>query len=194
MSVNVWGTIPAWFSAVGTTGALAATIGIIVRDRRKDARTDAARLACWFERPGADEADYSVDQEHTGSLRVRNDADRPVYDVVVMVGPDDRMAYVRKHLTHVLSPDEEATFAVPFRTVGIVSRPPIGPAAVEFQDVDNVSWVRDLENHTLVRRRKRRLRRYLGVQKRYIAEFKWNAFNPRFRRRIAPPKRPDWRR
>ncbi|KUF18908.1 hypothetical protein [Streptomyces silvensis] len=74
-----------------------------------------------------------------------------------------------------------------------MGRPPSRPAAVEFRDVERTIWVYDLEAGTLHRRRGRRVRSWLRIQRRFVSEFGWKAFNLRFRRRVALPKRPDWR-
>ncbi|QKZ20297.1 hypothetical protein [Streptomyces chartreusis] len=196
MSAIDWGSVPTWFSAIGTTGALSTTIGIIVRDRRKDAREDAGRVVVWFERPSADDADYEVDQTLIGLIHARNTADRPVFDLRVVIFPDDDRLFMGSNLlTRVLAQGEEEVFPVPFRTAGIDTKPPAEPVAVEFQDVDGVRWLRDLETSTLhrLRPRRRRVRTYLRRQWLFVRNFGWKAFDRRFRRHVAP-KGPSWRR
>ncbi|MGW0819448.1 hypothetical protein ACWD00_40770 [Streptomyces viridiviolaceus] len=197
MTAIDWGSVPTWFSAIGTTGSLLATAGIIVRDRRKDQRTDAARVACWTEAPTAYEVgDDSVDLEAYRFLRVHNTADRPVFDLFALVGPDDSAMYHRHDLGHVVPAGEQATFLVPFEQHSFGPLPPSRPAAVEFRDVERTTWVYDLSAGTLHRRRQRRMRRvrsWLRIQQKFVSEFGWKAFNLRFRRRVALHKPPDWR-
>lgn len=197
MSAIDWGSVPTWFSAIGTTGALSTTIGIIVRDRRKDAREDAARVVVWFERPSANETDYDVNQTRIGLIHARNAADRPVFSLHVVVFPDDddHLFMGSRPLARVLAQGEEEVFPVPFRTFGIASEPAPEPVALGFQDVDGVWWLRDLETSILHRQRLRcgRVRASLRSQGLFIRNFGWKAFDLRFRRRVAP-KRPSWRR
>ncbi|MGA5183076.1 hypothetical protein [Streptomyces pseudogriseolus] len=177
MSAIDWGSVPTWFSAIGTSGSLVATTGIIVRDRRKAQRADAARVVGWVEalEPGEIE-------DGTRYLLVHNTADRPVFDVSAMTGPDAHGTYRRKYLAHVVGADTPSTFSVPSDAV-----------ALEFRDVERTVWVYDFEAGTLHRRRNRRVRSWLRLQRRFISEFGWKAFNLRFRRRVARPKRPKWR-
>ncbi|MFD5342294.1 hypothetical protein ACFWJY_00610 [Streptomyces anulatus] len=195
MTTTDWGSVPTWFSAIGTTGSLLATAGIFARDRRKDQRTDAARVACWIETPSAYEVDgVSVDLETHRVLRVHNTADRPVFDLFALIGPDSTRWYRRHPLDHVVPAGEQASFLVPFEPYSSGSLPPSGPAAVEFRDVERTTWVYDLEAGTLHRRRKRRVHNWLRIQQKFVSEFGWKAFDLRFRRRVAPHKRPDWRK
>lgn len=43
-----WGSAPDWFAAIGTVGTLAATIGIVVADRRRSRRADADAFSTWY--------------------------------------------------------------------------------------------------------------------------------------------------
>jgi hypothetical protein len=137
--------------------------------------------------------DDSVDLEAYRFLRVHNTADRPVFDLSALVGPDSRARYHRHFLDHVVPTGGQATFLVPFEQHSSGSLPPSRPAAVEFRDVERTTCVYDLEAGTLHRRRKRRVRSWLRIQQKFVSEFGWKAFNLRFRRRVALPKRPDWR-
>ncbi|GHG15489.1 hypothetical protein GCM10018777_31550 [Streptomyces albogriseolus] len=198
MTAIDWGSVPTWFSAIGTTGSLLATAGIIMRDRRKDQRTDAARVACWLEAPVAYEvSDDSVDLNQHRFLRVHNTADRPVFDLFAVIGPDSSATYIRFDLDHVVPAGAEATFLVPYEYQSAGPLPPPRPVAVEFRDVERTTWIYDLDAGTLHRRRKRhvqRVRSWLRIQQKFVSEFGWKAFNLRFRRRVALHKRPNWRR
>jgi len=43
-----WGTVPAWVSAVLTSGSLMLGFYILLRDRRKEERRDATKAICWL--------------------------------------------------------------------------------------------------------------------------------------------------
>ncbi|MFG3179998.1 hypothetical protein AMK21_25860 [Streptomyces sp. CB00316] len=185
-----WGSVPTWFSAIGTTGALFAAVGIIVRDHRKTDRADAARIACWFDKPDVEYADRTV---RTGSLRIHNAADRPVFAVRVIVGPH-AYGYVQEPVAQVLLPGKKTEHDVPFCRWGD-GPTSLGPVVVYFRDADNIEWVRDFHKGTLYRRyrRRRRIRGYLLRQWWLTKEHRWKVLNPRFRRSIAPYRHPDWR-
>ncbi|MGV9816335.1 hypothetical protein ACWDTQ_31030 [Streptomyces cellulosae] len=147
MAAIDWGSVPTWFSAIGTTGSLIATLTIVLRDRRKDEREDAACLAVWWGKgeQGADE------------LRIHNAAGRPVFDLVAYgwVTPafDDqelRPRKFKKDLVVVVAAGAEVSMPVPMR--GDVEW-------VTFRDAHQVVWRYDLESKVLTRERKQRLLR-----------------------------------
>ncbi|MCX5278300.1 hypothetical protein [Streptomyces virginiae] len=195
MAAIDWGSVPTWFSAIGTTGALFATVGIIVRDHRKTERTDAALIACWFDKPDVEYADRTV---RTGSLRVRNTADRPVFAVNVIVGPFQH-GYEWRLIAQVLPSEQEKDLDVPFCRWGDgrgFSPAALGPVVVIFRDADNTEWIRELDSGRLYRRYRRRrpLRGFLLRQWWLLRGDGWKAFiSPRFRRENARYRHPDWR-
>ncbi|MEU5520660.1 hypothetical protein ABZ759_08150 [Streptomyces sp. NPDC047860] len=145
---------------------------------------------------------YQVDNEdvdvgtHRFS-RVHNTADRPVFNLCTWLGPDDNARYHMQSLAHVVPAERQESFLVPIAQYSIEPLPPSRPVAVELWDVEQTTRIYDLEAETLHRRRKRRVqhaRNWLYIQRRFVSEFGWKAFNLRSRRRVAPHKKPDWRK
>lgn len=144
MNVVDWGNVPTWISAVGTTGALSATVGIIWRDHRKAERADAAALSCWeIPLQGGDSDSLAILHDN---IHVQNNAARPVYDLVVLTWSGVTVEFGPTHLVQrVLRPGECVGAHV------LPSADPLGPepVAVAFRDSDGAHWLRDLSAQTL---------------------------------------------
>ncbi|MEE4597996.1 hypothetical protein V2J94_40070 [Streptomyces sp. DSM 41524] len=69
-----WGTVPAWFSAVGTTGSLFLALAILLRDKRRDDLTEARKLVISWKGPEA-----GVGHK----VHITNASDRPFIEVAV---------------------------------------------------------------------------------------------------------------
>lgn len=141
MSALDWGSVPTWFSAIGTTGSLTAAITIIVRDRRKDRREDAARVACWLE------TKYEF-KPASAEIVVHNAATRPVFDVRVIMNPGQKQ-YL---LSGVVKAGAEERFPVRHHDqfeYAVDDPPPFTQphcVAVTFRDVESAEWRYDLKH------------------------------------------------
>jgi hypothetical protein len=65
-----WGTVPDWVGGIGTTGALLLGFYILLRDRRKEDRTQAARIIIRA---------VSTTQGTGRMVRILNKSDRPIF-------------------------------------------------------------------------------------------------------------------
>ncbi|MFD8268510.1 hypothetical protein [Streptomyces althioticus] len=141
MAAIDWGSVPTWFSAIGTTGSLIATLTIVLRDRRKDEREDAACLAIWV-------APEEETDDRRPVLRLHNAAGRPVFDVTLHCGAFGR-DYETGELVVVMSRESLAAVVRAGGELKLPSR--AGMDYVTFRDAHQVAWRYDLENKTLTR-------------------------------------------
>ncbi|MFD6329466.1 hypothetical protein ACFWGI_07815 [Streptomyces niveus] len=65
-----WGTVPTWLSSFLTGGSLLLGFHILLRDRKKEERSEALKVVCWRE--------DSSDVSETWTVHVLNTADRPI--------------------------------------------------------------------------------------------------------------------
>ncbi|WP_406482144.1 hypothetical protein [Streptomyces sp. NBC_01615] len=162
-----WGTIPAWVSAILTSGSLLLGFYILLRDRRKEERREALKVVCW--------TNYSDDGGHH-VVHVLNTADRPISNSSTLVDLGRSKSYSLEgfHLPQLIAPGEEVTGQeVPRR----LFHDKIFPMAVRFTDGDGLEWIRELETGRLYRApRARRVHLYY--------ELRW---------RVNSIKRRDWR-
>lgn len=135
-----WGTVPAWFSAIGTSGSLLLGFFILLRDRRKEERQEAQKVVTHF---------HGDAEENAIRVHLLNTADRPVlYPEVVTTGPEEQLFESVR-----VDAGEEVDVLVPRYAGGVRNR----PIAVRFFDADGYQWVRDLRSGDVFRRK--RLRR-----------------------------------
>lgn len=79
-----WGDVGGWISGLGTLGTLAVALRVLVRDRQRDARSQAAKVVCWSETspPGPDSPHGQL---HKCSVFIANHSDAPILSPVVQV-------------------------------------------------------------------------------------------------------------
>ncbi|MFI1805544.1 hypothetical protein ACH415_18305 [Streptomyces californicus] len=144
MNAVDWGNFPTWISAVGSTGALSATISIIWRDHRKAERADACAVSCW--EVSLHDRDREKLPPHSDNIHVQNNATRPIYDIVILIWDGVAVEFKIGHIMRrVLGPSETcAAYVAP-------SADPFGPSpvAVAFRDSEGNYWLRDLSAQTL---------------------------------------------
>jgi hypothetical protein len=136
-----WGTVPAWVAAVGTGGALIASVIVLGRQRRdrgedieERLRDQARHVAAWSpmgESVGASGTPF-------GPVIVRNGSSEPIYDVVVRWVKDG----------YDVPPVVFETPVMPPRTDEIGREPPGGfmseipPLELSFTDARGNRWTR----------------------------------------------------
>lgn len=127
-----WGTVPAWFGAIGTTGSLFLALAILLRDKRKDDLAEARKLVISWKGPEGGLGH---------KVRITNASDRPFIEVGVFNldqwrcdadSPDGPML-----------PGESRVYTHD----GVGS----SALAVRFTDGDGENWVRSLHSYQLVR-------------------------------------------
>lgn len=131
-----WGTVPAWFSAILSGGSVLLALYIILRDRKKAERADAAKIVCWLD---------------DKTVHVLNTSDRAVHSVYLMAvkekikpGPNSFAL-----LEPVLRPGVEINrstehpFDDPYGNSDWEKRD-LAPYAIMFHDADGVTWIREL--------------------------------------------------
>jgi hypothetical protein len=74
---TVWGTVPAWFSAIGTVSAFSVTFGLFLREWRERIREQANQVYAWEDRRQNRDGSLSV----TG--QVFNKSKTPIENVVL---------------------------------------------------------------------------------------------------------------
>jgi len=136
-----WGTVPAWVGAILTSGSLALGFYVLLRDRRKEERTEASLVVCW--RVWSDEEFVT---------HIHNASQRAVVDVTVLVRVPARSQVKDPHWEAVGGPavlraGTEEIVRSPRRIAG----EKWVPAFVTFQDADGIFWVRDLPTGDLKR-------------------------------------------
>jgi hypothetical protein len=142
-----WGTVPAWASAILTSGSLTLGFYVLLRDRRKEERTEASLIVCW-----------RVWNNETYVTHIYNASKRTIVDVNVLVRfPSDRQKFSWESFPgpSVLRPEEEQFIRTPRSLNGTK----LVPEFVTFQDADGIFWVRDLPGGQLKRLRTTRAER-----------------------------------
>ncbi|MGC5236847.1 hypothetical protein [Streptomyces albogriseolus] len=160
MAAIDWGSVPTWFSAIGTTGSLIATVTIVLRDRRKDEREDAACFAVW--------TDPEEVIDYRPALRLHNAAGRPVFDVTahfyaywVDFGSNERGTnLVERQLAAVVRAGAEMTLSADYAGYE-------GVLYVTFRDAHQVSWRYDMHSKTLTREPESRLGKFRAEARRW---------------------------
>jgi hypothetical protein len=76
-----WGSVPDWFGAVGTVGALLLGLSILSRDKRKAERAEADEFICRLDARHTDVPHAAP--AWSGKLYAKNIGRWPVYDVVL---------------------------------------------------------------------------------------------------------------
>ncbi|MFE5681706.1 hypothetical protein [Streptomyces sp. NPDC056512] len=142
MTHTDWGTVPAWLSAILTGGSLLLGFYILLRDRRKEERQEALKVNCWSVM--ANNSDYDV--------HVLNTSDRPVTyaQMLIYMSSHEGVERVGVGDGSAIRPGEEVTAQCPRHMNNAKS----WPAAIEFQDADGITWVREITDGALHRRRK----------------------------------------
>ncbi|GGR46237.1 hypothetical protein [Streptomyces netropsis] len=138
-----WGTVPAWASAFLTSGSLLLGFYILLRDRRKEERQEAAQVICWLERTAV-----LPDDRCSYTPRVANLAERPVSGVHLVMEHHDpdalegRRVVMTTPIAPLIRPGEEESLSsgnevtvAPLAVIRLV---------VTFLDADGTEWIRDL--------------------------------------------------
>jgi hypothetical protein len=139
-----WGSAPAWASAILTSGSFALGFYVLLRDRRKEERSEASLVVCWRV--------WSNDEYET---HIHNASKRTVVDVNVLVRVPHRLGGAETLWEgfggpSVLRRDAEETVRTPRRIGG---EGKWVPQFVTFQDADGIFWIRDLVTGQLERLR-----------------------------------------
>ena len=153
-----WGSAPAWASAILTGGSLLLGFYILLRDRRKEERQEAARVvAMYYPEYGDDHVAVQV------RVALRNTADRPVYFPSVLFR---RAGEVRPwpYAEDVVEPGDAAEVRVP-KCIDGTSVQIVGFA---FHDGDGCIWARDFASSGLIRKGHARRPRARGRRRRAI--------------------------
>ncbi|MFD7403022.1 hypothetical protein ACFV7R_10180 [Streptomyces sp. NPDC059866] len=131
MSGVDWGNVPAWCSAILTSGSLMLGFYILLRDRRKEEKAEARKLVFNLRGNG--------DQ---WTLTAHNASDRPFTDIRMLTQSLGRSR--NYHFpTAFLLPKESDTLSWPkANRVGL---------AVLFEDADGTRWVKNLMTQELLR-------------------------------------------
>jgi len=136
-----WGPTAAWVSAILTSGSLSLGFYILLRDRRKEERSDAAKIMCW-----------RVWSSNEYATHVLNASDRVIVDVGLLVRLPESTSFNELQfegfgVAAVVRPGEEV--------VRTTERGGLGdrtvPNFVTFQDPDGLFWIRDLPTGELRR-------------------------------------------
>ncbi|MFI2765808.1 hypothetical protein ACH5A3_44730 [Streptomyces echinatus] len=149
-----WGTVPAWASAVLTSGTLALGFYILLRDRKKEEREEANRVIFWLEYPP---------KGHM-TATVLNTAERPISNVEVLLGLAGRRPR-RVSIQRVVRPEEEVS-------VSLGPDVPLHgePWYFRFTDSDGRRWIRDVKSNVLAPQGvSRGTRRRLWLTRRFLA-------------------------
>ncbi|MFI0829547.1 hypothetical protein ACH4Q7_34625 [Streptomyces roseolus] len=158
MTGTDWGSVPAWFSAIGTSGSLLMGFHFILRDRKKAEQEEAEQVICWLEgEPHTDKRDGVGYVVH-----VSNASDRPVRNVYT-VKEDKADSVQAGYVAAVVRSVQEATSQV---VVGETENLKIG---VCFEDAEWGRWVRDVVPDAKVPLvlDQRLLRQYFGMSRRF---------------------------
>lgn len=142
-----WGTVPTWISSILTSGSLLLGFYILLRDRRKEERSQAALVVCWN--------DYRDDSEY---VKIFNTSNRPVTNISVHAhpypyrsGPYDKkvaLTFEGFSVQAFLMPKEECeSNSFPIHP----KKNRWHPEYVTFEDADGRQWVRFLSSGVLVR-------------------------------------------
>jgi hypothetical protein len=136
-----WGTVPAWFGAALTGGSLLLGLYILLRDRRKEERTEASLVVCW-----------RVWNENVYVTHIYNASKRTIVDVFLLLrlpkgsAPDPRIPWVALRGPAVIR--REAEESIESRRG---ERGDLVPEFVFFQDADGIFWIRNLPRGDLRR-------------------------------------------
>ncbi len=131
MSGVDWGTVPAWASAILTSGSLLLGFYILLRDRRKEEKGEARKLVFGLR----------SDSDHW-TLTAHNASDRPFTDVRMLTGGIGRGQHYRFPKAFLLPKESDELSWVQADHVGL---------AVLFEDGDGQRWVKNLVTHELQR-------------------------------------------
>ncbi|MEW1548300.1 hypothetical protein [Streptomyces tsukubensis] len=143
-----WGTVPTWISSLLTGGSLLLGFHILLRDRKKEERSEGLKVVCWHE--------YDSDISGTWTVHVLNTADRPItYPRVITRFSIASSVFLEPFsIGAILPAGEELTWTSGPREPGA---PKVSAVGIEFTDADGAEWVRDLDTRELHRRRCQRL-------------------------------------
>ncbi|MCX4669636.1 hypothetical protein OG453_23620 [Streptomyces sp. NBC_01381] len=136
-----WGTVPTWFSATGTTGALWVGAITLRRAQNKERRSEADAVSC-YDGPGGC-CGHKVGPGWT--VHVSNGSKRPIYNLYAISFDSDTGTMGQAHrLYNVLQPGvsdhEHLTGQRPTWD---------SPGALLFRDADDTWWIRDLMEQSL---------------------------------------------
>ncbi|WP_306334545.1 hypothetical protein [Streptomyces sp. KL118A] len=137
-----WGTVPAWASAILTSGSLLLGFYILLRDRRKEERQEAAQVICWLEQTAALPHECRRYRTH-----VANQADRHVSGVHLVVEHDPDITEGHRIVdTSLLAPLIRPGEEVSCDGADEVTVKPelVRRFDVTFLDADGTEWIRDL--------------------------------------------------
>ncbi|MFJ5883474.1 hypothetical protein [Kitasatospora cineracea] len=134
MSGIDWGSAPAWVSAFLTSGSLGLGFYILLRDRRKEEITEAAKVFAWTEHDG----DVTTTKILNGSASPITSA-----QVLVEIRGGNGLVLENYGFNELVMPGETAGIQTDRRIDGPGS-PKLIPWSVEFATGDGTRWVRDL--------------------------------------------------
>ena len=139
-----WGTVPAWASAILTSGSLFLGFYILLRDRRREELKEANKVVVWKE-----------ESEDQYTVHLLNSADRTISNATVLVlflyeaddeaGIEDALKGFAFQDGQVVRSGTEVTVDVPRRTENATAY----IAAVTFRDADGYKWIRDMDHYVL---------------------------------------------
>ncbi|MFJ3205720.1 hypothetical protein [Streptomyces sp. NPDC086989] len=127
-----WGTVPAWFGAIGTTGSLSLALAILLRDKRRDDLAEARKLVVsWLTPCGGD----------GHKVRITNASDRPFISVGMF------------NLDQWQSDAEMPDGPMLPGECRVYTHDGVGSSALamRFTDGDGENWVRSLHSYRLYR-------------------------------------------
>lgn len=130
-----WGTVPAWASAILTSGSLLLGFYILLRDRRKEETEEARKLV------------FSTNTPHGGDphvARVTNVSDRPFLSVGLFNADQWRT-------DQQTGEDPEGPLLPGQSREYTHNGSGSGALAARFQDADGQNWVKVFDSHRLIR-------------------------------------------
>lgn len=149
-----WGSVPDWFAAVGTVGALLATVAIIAREKREQRRASADSLVSWVLTTAQQGEDGQTEFGH--AVHLHNVGSQPIPQVMIIrkIGASQKIEMQRLSVVG-LSPGQSVSSRV--KTSPSTSEPILW---LRIQDASGKPWIRDLQtNQYISRRQLRRLSR-----------------------------------
>ncbi|MYR83644.1 hypothetical protein GTY41_01455 [Streptomyces sp. SID685] len=139
-----WGTIPAWVSGLGSTGALWVGAVTLRRAQNKESRSEAEAAVCRDER--GDCCGYDLAAPYW-IASAANGSERPIHNVYLITYDSETDTMGESHLlANMLPPGVADHIHLP-----VPSPEWSRPASVIFRDADRTWWLRDLMEQSLYR-------------------------------------------
>lgn len=148
-AIAIWGLVANWFAAVGTVGALFATIAIVIADRRRARRAAADAFVTWHSVSFVDHPDGRTDW--TLVIHGFNGGSLPIPYAIVQ-SAEKSPQYMFEFLSEedgkirAIQPGDTYTVEVPME-----SEPDMSTVFVVFGDARGQKWNRHLVNNTYFR-------------------------------------------